>query len=130
MVSTRVGFMIAAMVFLMMSSALAGGELAGTAGVRASDPERSNPLAGRPDAVLAGRKLYLKSCSHCHGAEAEGKGKAMNLRLPEIQEAPPGLLFQWIKNGNLRAGMPAWSHFPDVRIWQIVSYLQTLPPAR
>ena len=85
-----------------------------------------NPFAGNPDTILAGRKLYLRNCSHCHGPDAGGQGKAVNLLSIAIQDAPPGVLFWWVKNGNLRAGMPSWSHLPDERIWQIVTYLQSI----
>jgi len=75
---------------------------------------------------MAGRKLFMKNCSGCHGKEGRGLKKAKNLRLPEIQGAPAGMLFDWIRNGNLPSGMPAWSHLPDQRIWQLVTYVQTL----
>ncbi len=40
--------------------------------------------------------------------------------------APPGVLFWFLKNGNLKEGMPSWSRLPDQRRWQLVTYLQTL----
>ena len=48
----------------------------------AQTPEKEddvkNPVAGKPEAISAGRKLFLDSCSGCHGAEAEG-GRGPNL---------------------------------------------------
>src|SRR5579862_8054673 len=37
-----------------------------------------NPVAGKPEAIAAGRKLYLEGCSGCHGPTAEG-GRGPNL---------------------------------------------------
>jgi mono/diheme cytochrome c family protein len=75
---------------------------------------------------MAGRKLFMKNCSVCHGKEGRGLKRAKNLHLPEIQNAPAVALFDSIRNGNLPSGMPSWSHLPDQRIWQLVSYIQTM----
>lgn len=45
-----------------------------------------------------------------------------------MHNAPPGVLFWFVKNGALKEGMPAWSRLPDQRLWQIVTYLQTMTP--
>lgn len=37
-----------------------------------------------------------------------------------------GMLHRFIKNGNLRAGMPSWSRLPDQQLWQLVTYVQSL----
>jgi len=100
-----------------------GSELArATAAAR----KRPNPYAGRAEAVLAGRNLYARYCAQCHGDEARGRDKAPNLRSPVVQDAAPGALFWFLKNGNLKEGMPAWSRLPDQQLWQLVSYLGTL----
>jgi mono/diheme cytochrome c family protein len=31
-----------------------------------------NPISPTPDAVAQGRKVFLGSCAHCHGADATG----------------------------------------------------------
>lgn len=85
-----------------------------------------NPYAGRPNAVLAGRKLFLRHCAQCHGEKAEGGRNAPPLRSGRVREAPDGVLFWFLKNGNLRAGMPSWSGLPPAQRWQIVSFLKSL----
>jgi len=92
----------------------------------ASASARQNPYEGRPEAVLAGRKLFRRHCAECHGPGARGQGKAPDLRSAAVQDASPGTLFWFLKNGNLKNGMPSWSRLPDERLWQIVSYLGTL----
>lgn len=87
---------------------------------------RKNPYAGKPEAVQAGKKLYARHCVSCHGDDAKGRDDAPSLFSPEVQNATPGAKFWFLKNGNLKRGMPSWSRLPDQQIWQLVSYLQTL----
>lgn len=92
-----------------------------------SAARRQNPYAGRSEAVLAGRKLFLRHCAQCHGGNAEGRVNAPPLRSARVRETPDGVLFWFLKNGNMRAGMPSWSGLPPEQRWQIVSFLKTLP---
>jgi mono/diheme cytochrome c family protein len=85
-----------------------------------------NPYAGRPTAVLAGRKLFVRHCAQCHGQNAEGRGSTPPLSSSVVRETPDGVLFWLLKNGNLRAGMPSWSGLPPQQRWQIVSFLKSL----
>jgi mono/diheme cytochrome c family protein len=88
--------------------------------------EKRNPFEGQPDAVLAGEKLFRHHCAGCHGEDAQGKGRAVNLRSHAVQDALPGELVWFLRNGNLAAGMPSWSGLPEPRRWQIVTYLKSL----
>ncbi|HTS57450.1 MAG TPA: cytochrome c [Terriglobales bacterium] len=89
---------------------------------------RLNPLENDPDAVAAGRKLFLQHCAECHGNTAEGGRKAPNLRAEEVQDATPGTLFWILTNGVVRRGMPVWSKLPEPERWQIVTFIKSLPP--
>ena len=84
-----------------------------------------NPYAGQPDAIRAGQKLFRRHCAECHGAEALGSDRAPDLR-SAVQDAAPGELAWFLKNGDLAAGMPSWSRLPDQQRWQIVTFLETL----
>jgi cytochrome c oxidase cbb3-type subunit 2 len=88
--------------------------------------EWKNPYEDQPDAVLAGKKLFMRHCAECHGAHARGIGRALNLHLPYVQRATPGELEWFLRNGNVWAGMPSWSGLPEQRRWQIVNYLKSL----
>ena len=88
--------------------------------------ESKNPYEGDPDAVLTGKKLYLQHCAECHGKNARGMRNAVNLRTPQVQNATAGELVWFLRNGNLRHGMPPWSGLPEERRWQIVTYLKSL----
>ena len=85
-----------------------------------------NPYEGQRDAVLAGEKLYRQKCAECHGDDAKGIGNAANLRMPDVQNATPGELAWFLRNGNIAHGMPPWAGIPEQRRWQIVAYLKTL----
>lgn len=82
---------------------------------------KSGPQAAR----AAGQKLFARHCAECHGPAAEGTDRAPSLRR-FVKSAEPTMLQSFIKNGNLRAGMPSWSRLPDQQLWQLVAYLQTL----
>jgi mono/diheme cytochrome c family protein len=87
---------------------------------------RQNPLEHDPEAPLAGRKLFEQHCAECHGNAAEGGRHAPSLRIPEVQNAPPGAILWLITNGIARHGMPVWSKLPEPQRWQLVSYISSL----
>jgi mono/diheme cytochrome c family protein len=86
----------------------------------------ANPFEGQSDAVKAGAKLYRQHCAQCHGENQQGLNTAPGLRSPAVQQAPPGVLFWFLRNGNVRRGMPSWAGLPDQQRWQLVSYLKKL----
>ncbi len=99
--------------------------------VPAKERTRKNPLAGDPDAPLAGSKIFAEHCAACHGEDAEGKtqGKKVrpNLHAERIKQATPGELFWLLTNGSQKNGMPSWSRLPEPQRWQLISYLKSLP---
>jgi mono/diheme cytochrome c family protein len=107
-------------------SADARGVMSAIAQAPLATREWHNPYEGEPDAIAAGKKLYLQHCAECHARDARGRGRAVNLRLPGVQNATPGELVWFLRNGNLWRGMPSWSGLPVERRWQIVTYLKSL----
>ena len=84
-----------------------------------------NPYAGGSgEEGKAGLKLYKRYCASCHEKSLSTMSSAPSLNTLSIRTIPAGYLFWYLKNGNLRRGMPAWSSLPDERLWQIVTYLQ------
>ncbi len=102
---------------------------AGLSAAPASVHATRNPYEGDPDAPRAGRKLFLRHCAPCHGADARGTPSGPALTLA-VQGVAPGDVFWYLTNGNRRAGMPSWSRLPEPRRWQIVAFLKTLGTAR
>lgn len=88
---------------------------------------RPNPLAGNSEAAGGGRKLFLRECSECHGTEGNGRKRAADLVMPQVQKQSDGALFWKITNGNARHGMPSFSRLPELQRWQLVLFLRQLP---
>jgi len=84
-----------------------------------------NPLAGNPEAIAAGQKLFVSACGGCHGLNAEG-GRGPNLadgRL--IRRSSARTLFNVVKQGVPGSDMPAFP-LPDEKIWQLLAYVRSL----
>jgi len=97
------------------------------AGVPAKDHGRLNPMAAKPDAVAAGAALYKAHCAECHQADARGDGaKKPSLRTPEVRSATDGDLEWFLRQGDLRHGMPSWSSLTQAQRWALVAYLRSL----
>jgi mono/diheme cytochrome c family protein len=88
--------------------------------------DQRNPYEGQVDGVAAGEKLFRQHCAECHGDDAQGRGRAANLRSSGVQNATPGELAWFLRSGNLLHGMPPWAGIPEQRRWQIVAYLKSL----
>jgi cytochrome c oxidase cbb3-type subunit 2 len=88
--------------------------------------KKPNPIAGDSDAPADGGKLFARYCAQCHGAAANGVGKAPSLVNSRIQHATPGELFWVITNGATVGGMPSWSKLTETQRWQIVAFLTTI----
>ncbi|MGA2433730.1 MAG: cytochrome c [Bryobacteraceae bacterium] len=94
--------------------------------VSAAGPPDRNPAAPQSPDVQAGEKLFREHCAQCHGALAQGTGRAPALRTAFIHNASPDFLMGVLKNGILRRGMPSWSSLPEPMRRQIVAYLKQL----
>jgi mono/diheme cytochrome c family protein len=89
---------------------------------------RQNPFQGSPEAVSAGALLYRDHCQQCHEADAQGDGrKKPSLHTPSVRSASDGDLEWFLRQGDLRHGMPSWSSLPQAQRWQIIAYLRSLP---
>jgi len=95
--------------------------------VPAKDHARTNPLAGNSKAVEGGAAIYKDHCAQCHGVDAMGDGKKKPaLKSDEIKNATDGDLEWFLRQGELRGGMPSWSSLPQAQRWQVVTYLRSL----
>jgi len=95
--------------------------------VPAKDHARVNPLASNPDSIAAGSLIYREYCQQCHKADAMGDGKKKPpLRSDHIKSATDGDLEWFLRQGDLRHGMPSWSNLPEAQRWQLVTYLRSI----
>jgi mono/diheme cytochrome c family protein len=84
----------------------------------------NDPIARDERAMRAGAKLFARECAACHGAFGEGHGRALPLRMPEVRDAAPGVLFWVLTNGSLGRGMPSFANLPEAQRWQIITFLK------
>jgi len=77
--------------------------------------------------MIAGAHLYRDHCAQCHKSDALGDGrKKPSLRSAEVGAASDGDLEWFLRQGDLRHGMPSWSSLPEAQRWQIIAYLRSL----
>jgi len=85
---------------------------------------QKNPYAENNEARIAGKKLFLRHCAECHGEDGGGREDSPSVQSELVRSVPPGAVVWFLKNGNLRRGMPSWSRLPEAQLWQIVTHLQ------
>jgi mono/diheme cytochrome c family protein len=94
--------------------------------VPARDHQKPNPYQEQPDAIAAGRRIFVDHCAKCHGENAEGTKKRPPLKSQRVQQqATVGDLHWLLFNGNMKKGMPSWAKLPDPQIWQVISYVKS-----
>ena len=95
--------------------------------VPARDRDKVNPYHDQPEAVAAGRRIFLEHCAQCHGKDAQGTDKRPSLRTARVQqEATEGDLHWLLVHGSMAYGMPSWSKLGDPQIWQVITYVRSL----
>jgi cytochrome c oxidase cbb3-type subunit 3 len=104
------------------------GDVPGAPGARAALADKVvNPFEGQASAVQDGKVLYQKmNCVYCH------QFKGIGLMGPSLANGQwryggrPSEIFKSIYEGRPQ-GMPAWGEaMPSDKIWQIVTYIETL----
>jgi mono/diheme cytochrome c family protein len=92
----------------------------------------------------AGKKLYLKNCSQCHGDKGDGEGYAAPHLYPrprnfttgkfKIRTTPNGALpthqdiVNVIRHGMPYTSMPAWPNFSDEDVSDLAYFVTTFSP--
>jgi putative heme-binding domain-containing protein len=84
-----------------------------------------NPFGGDPEAIARGQKVYMGSCSGCHGATGEG-GRGPNLRDGRlIRRSTDFQVMNTIKKGVPGSDMPP-TNLPDERVWELVAFVRAM----
>jgi mono/diheme cytochrome c family protein len=95
--------------------------------VPAKDHARTNPMAGKQEAVAAGAIVFRDHCAECHKADAQGDGrKRPSLHSENLRNATDGDIEWFLRQGDLAHGMPSWSSLPSEQRWQLVAYLKSI----
>ena len=95
--------------------------------------QKTNSVTADVTNILAGKNLYVKECSSCHGKYGKGDGPAAaalgkpvgDLSSAKSQAQTDGSYFWKIQTG--RPPMPAFQkRLNETQIWQLVNYMRTL----
>ena len=105
---------------------VACGGLLAAAYAQTAPPAAKNPLTRNPQAVRAGRGLYLERCAVCHGQDAAGSMAASLVRSRTVMRGSDAALFQVISKGFPGTQMPPQTDLEPRKIWQIVAYLHSV----
>lgn len=125
---------IAAMIFVTMS-------LIAQNGGNAEAKKLKNPAKATPESIAAGKAVYMKNCTFCHGQAGEGDGavakstkgtKPSNLVDAKWDHgSSDGEIFINIKEGiGPKFEMKATkAKITDPEIWNVVNFIRSLVPA-
>jgi hypothetical protein len=107
-------------------------------GIGSEYSSKENSLVVNKDNLHAGKMLYDKNCSSCHGSSGYGDGPAgknLNPRpanivyFSKMPMATDGYLFWTISEGGIpiQTAMPAFkSSLKEEEIWKIIIYLRDM----
>ncbi|MBL8994917.1 MAG: cytochrome c [Spirochaetia bacterium] len=93
----------------------------------------ANPVAASAESVAAGKKVYIKECSSCHGPKGKGDGpssgdfatKTTDITDAKFASQTDGAVFYKITVG--RRPMPGFRDtLSDDERWNVVNYIRTL----
>jgi cytochrome c peroxidase len=94
----------------------------------AQEPKMLNPLAGDPEAIKEGRRLYqYNGCPGCHGLMGGGgMGKPL-LDDTWIFGSDDETLYKIVKGQIPQQTMPkTWAGLPDEQVWKMLAYVRSL----
>jgi mono/diheme cytochrome c family protein len=91
-----------------------------------------NPVAASPESISAGKRVYTRMCSRCHGAEGKGDGTAASVAVPDLTDAAwdyggsDGDIFAVIHDG-VSTDMDGYAaRLSDADIWNVVNFIRTV----
>jgi len=87
---------------------------------------QKNPFEGQQDAADAGKTLYARNCLACHGKLGKGTGNVPSLVDGKLKGVASGEVFWFITKGDTDNGMPSWAFLPELKRWQIITYVESL----
>jgi mono/diheme cytochrome c family protein/uncharacterized membrane protein len=112
----------------MMNGGMMNGGMMGGRGMwqaPSSATGQQNPVTANRESIAAGKSLFDRYCSSCHGSDGKGGAIGPDLTGPGVQNQTDGALFWKITQGN--SPMPSFEATltPHQR-WDLVNYIRTL----
>ncbi len=93
-------------------------------------PKLTNPIPDTKESIAAGKKLYVRQCSKCHGLRGKGWGPsahsltARSKELRGVSNSSDGYLFWMITNG-ITDMPPWWVILSEEDRWNLINYIRT-----
>ena len=94
--------------------------------------KNKNPVAASADSTAAGKRVYTRMCSRCHGPEGKGDGTAATAPVPDLTDAASdygssdGEIFGVIHDG-VSADMDGYAaRLSDTDIWNVVNFVRSV----
>ena len=89
-----------------------------------------NPMAGKPEAIEAGREMFRIYCTPCHGIRGGG-GRGPDLTRGTFSAGDKDTdLFRTISDGVTGTEMQSYSLvFGDEGVWRVVAYIRSIARA-
>jgi cytochrome c oxidase cbb3-type subunit 3 len=113
---------------LVAAAALTASLLAWAA-FAAAPVRSSNPLSGDPQAIEAGKHLFIKYCAQCHGDTGDGISPRWGKMGADLRKFFRGYseFVITVVEGRPKKRMPPWGSVLDAeQIAQIGAYVETL----
>jgi mono/diheme cytochrome c family protein len=99
-----------------------------------------NPVKADATSVAAGKELYAKHCSECHGDTGKGDGTMADEytpKPPDLTDADwkhgssDGEIFVLIRDGSKNTAMkPYGKKLTTHQIWDVVNFVRSIGPAK
>lgn len=92
-----------------------------------------NPVASTPESIGAGKRVYQRLCTKCHGPEGKGDGEAATGAQPSDLTAPAlqygssdGEMFSVLRHGTSRDMESYAERISETDTWNVIDYIKTL----
>jgi mono/diheme cytochrome c family protein len=92
-----------------------------------------NPVASSPESIAAGKRIYQRLCTKCHGPEGKGDGEAAtgaqpsDLTAPALQYgASDGEIFSVLRHGTSKDMESYAERISEADTWNVIHYVKSL----
>ncbi|HZT76904.1 MAG TPA: c-type cytochrome [Vicinamibacterales bacterium] len=93
----------------------------------------ANPVAATPASIAAGKRVYQRLCTKCHGPEGKGDGEAATGAQPSDLTAASlqygssdGEMFSVLRHGTSRDMESYAERISETDTWNVINYVKSL----
>jgi mono/diheme cytochrome c family protein len=92
-----------------------------------------NPIASTPESLAAGKRVYQRLCTKCHGPEGKGDGEAATGAQPSDLTAATlqygstdGEMFSVLRHGTSKDMESYSERISEADMWNVINYVKSL----